>query len=566
MKLDGKQFEQIRNALLDAFDKPALRTMTRVELGVTLEHVADGENLGVVVDNLIFWVERQGRIEDLIEGAHRANKGNPKLRKLLADSRSWSTAGTSAGAPARLAPDSQPAEQPPAAIPGAQTSSSAPAPAPTPSDIFLSYSRQDAAAMRAVQETLRAAGLSVWTDEGLRPGTRRWTEAIEAAIEGAARVVVLLSPAAKASTWVNNEINYAQAHNKPIYPLLIAGDAGSAVPISLISVQWIDARQDLRGAVAWLLAVLIPQIAPTSTSSPQPAPAPAIHLHTMKGHTDTVCSLAFSPDGMTLVSGSFDKTVRLWDVTTGKQLRTLKEYANRIYSIALHPDGKTFVSINGGTNNVYLWDIATGEQLWMLKGNSTSVAFNPDGKLLASGSDDNTVRLWDAATGKHLATLEGHTRTVNSVTFSPDGKTLASGSNDETVRLWDLHTGELLHTLKGHTWKVDSVAFSPDGRMLASGSWDGTTLLWYTATGEQLWTLKGNGGLVSTVAFSPDGKVLASGGTDTSVRLWDTATGEQLRTLEDHSDIVMSVAFSPDGKLLASGSYDKTIRLWPVEV
>lgn len=237
MQLTGAHIAQIRDALLAAFNKHTLAEMVRVELDVVLSHVADGENLRIVAFNLVSWAEQQGRIEELIQAACRANGGNPQLQQLLRNSRSWPTA---------KAPGGQ------AGTPAAQAGQ-ADAPAPASIDIFLSYSRQDADAMQAVQEILRAAELVVWTDEGLKPGTQSWTAAIEEAIQQASSVVVLLSPAAKASIWVNNEIAYAQVCQKPIFPLLLAGDESNAVPIRLITMQWIDGRQDLRRAAERLL-------------------------------------------------------------------------------------------------------------------------------------------------------------------------------------------------------------------------------------------------------------------------------------------------------------------------
>ena len=193
----------------------------------------------------------------------------------------------------------------------------------------------------------------------------------------------------------------------------------------------------------------------------------------------------------------------------------------------------------------------TGHKGWRNK-SVNDVTFSPDGRLLASCSDDKTARLWDPATGEALHTLTGHTDWVKGVAFSPDGRLLASGGHDG-VRLWDPATGEPLRFLAGYT---GGVAFSPDGRLLAGGGVNGVQL-WDPATGEPLRFLTG---YTEGVAFSPDGRLLAGGGHD-GVRLWDPATGEPPRTLAGHTRTVEGVAFSPDGQLLASTGHD-AVRLW----
>lgn len=196
-----------------------------------------------------------------------------------------------------------------------------------------------------------------------------------------------------------------------------------------------------------------------------------------------------------------------------------------------------------------------GAELQTLEGHSisvNSVAFSPDNRLLASGSDNCTVQLWDAATGDLQQTLEGHSGWVNSVAFSPDGRLLAAGLfDDSTVRLWDLATGDLQQTLQCHSGSVLSVAFSPDGRLLVSGSDDCTVCLWDPTTGDLQQTLRGHSGSVNSVALSPDGQLLASGSSDRTVRLWDSATGALQETLRTEMSAT-ELKFSLDGSTLST--------------
>ncbi|KAJ7238833.1 WD40-repeat-containing domain protein [Mycena haematopus] len=291
------------------------------------------------------------------------------------------------------------------------------------------------------------------------------------------------------------------------------------------------------------------------------------------GHTDLVTSVAFSPDSKRIVFGSSDKTVRIWDAETGAELRNpLEGHTDVVTSVAFSPDGKRIVS-GSDDKTVRIWDAETGAELRDPLGGHTdlvtSVAFSPDGKRIVSGSYDKTVRIWDAETGAKLRDpLEEHTDLVTSVAFSPDGKRIVSGSSDKTVRIWDAETGaELRNPLEGHTDVVTSVAFSPDGKRIVSGSSDKTVRIWDAETGAELRNpLEGHTDVVTSVAFSPDGKRIVSGSSDKTVRIWDAETGAELRDpLEGHTYLVTSVAFSPDGKRIVSGSYDKTVRIWDAE-
>ncbi|MCA2916714.1 MAG: hypothetical protein IM445_22495, partial [Microcystis sp. M015S1] len=287
----------------------------------------------------------------------------------------------------------------------------------------------------------------------------------------------------------------------------------------------------------------------------------------LEGHDNSVLSVNFSPDGKTLVSGSDDKTIKLWNVETGKEIRTLYGHDNSVTSVNFSPDGKTLVS-GSDDNTIKLWNVETGQEIRTLYGHDSyvsSVNFSPDGKTLVSGSYDKTIKLWDVETGQEIRTLYGHDNFVYSVNFSPDGKTLVSGSNDKTIKLWNVETGQEIRTFKGHDSYVYSVNFSPDGKTLVSGSNDKTIKLWNVETGQEIRTLYGHDSYVWSVNFSPDGKTLVSGSNDKTIKLWNVETGQEIRTLKGHDSSVYSVNFSPDGKTLVSGSYDKTIKLWDVE-
>ena len=238
----------------------------------------------------------------------------------------------------------------------------------------------------------------------------------------------------------------------------------------------------------------------------------------------------------------------------------------QVMSVAFSPDGTLLASGCTG-KSVWIWRVEDGECLGIWKGHTDevwSVAFSPDGETLASGSRDGTVRLWKVSNGISLCALQEHARPipVTSVAFSPDGRILASGAGDNVVRLWAVSGGDLLRTFKEHQRSVLTVAFSPDGAILASGSGDDAVCLWRVADGTLLRALKGWGG--QSVTFSPDGEMLAAGARDGKVRLWRVADGNLLCTLDGHTDSVRSVAFSPDGKILASGSWDGKVRLWQV--
>ncbi|PLZ69949.1 NB-ARC domain-containing protein, partial [Fischerella thermalis] len=237
-----------------------------------------------------------------------------------------------------------------------------------------------------------------------------------------------------------------------------------------------------------------------------------------------------------------------------------------IMSVAFSPDGK-LLAAGDSNGEIHLWQVADGKQLLILRGHANwvvSLAFSPDSRTLASGSSDCTVKLWDVATGQCLHSLQEHGNEVWSVAFSPEGDKLVSGCDDQIIRLWSVRTGECLKIFQGHTNWVLSVAFSLDGQTLVSGSDDNTIRLWDVNSGECLKIFQGHSDGIRSISLSPDGQMLASSSDDQTIRLWNLSTGECQRIFRGHTNQIFSVAFSPQGDILASGSHDQTVRLWDV--
>ena len=286
-----------------------------------------------------------------------------------------------------------------------------------------------------------------------------------------------------------------------------------------------------------------------------------------EGHSSAVIGLCFSNDSRFMASAGRDKTIKVWEISTGWDMLTLKGHEGAIWDVRFSQDDSKIISA-GADSKIKVWDSMTGDAMSTVSVHSGAVyslSCSPDGKTVASGSKDATVKLWNLATGKVRLSLLGHEDTVISVCFSPDGKKLASSSKDGTIKIWDLRTGLEIFTLKGHSGAVFDVKFSTDGLYIVSSGKDKTIKLWDAIFGTEVLTFSGHEGIVYCIGISPDGQTMASASKDGMVKIWDLVSGNELSTIKSESPSVFNVSYSQDGNYLAVGNGDSTITLLPVD-
>ena len=467
-------------------------------------------------------------------------------------------------------------------------------------DVFLSHNAKDKPRVRRLAERLKEAGLRVWFDDwNVRSGDIIALK-VDEGLEQSRVLVLCISPNALASGWVALERSTA-IHRDPsnegrrFIPLLLAD---CDLPDTLRRYKHVDFRKEAESAFQEMVTACksLKEVGTETSSHPmkrdqptiierlvgrrageKPAanrpkqkkkrPLPdkpseqneplAVLEHKLTGHNGWVKCVAISPDGNWAASGSDDKTIKIWDLKTGKCRATLKKHTDRVSAVAITPDGKQILSASD--NSIRIWDAGSGRELAKLKGHTgrvlTVVPLHDNARVLSGGYDD-TFRLWDLASRSCLKVIQcGIDIFCSGVTRS--GNQAVSGHRDGSVRLWNLETGECQSTLKGHSQTVNSIQITPDGRFAFSGSDDKTVRVWDLEAMICVGTLEGHQYPVDSVAISPDGALIASTGfSDSTVRLWDWKSGACLQQINEVEDqyTPISVAIGQDGNRLVVGN------------
>jgi WD40 repeat protein len=434
-------------------------------------------------------------------------------------------------------------------------------------DVFLSYSSKDKVVVHSLAERLKRDGLRVWLDSwAIQPGDLIPLK-IQHGLENSRTLLMCMSPAYFDSDWGTLEhhtLLFRDPTNsqRRFIPLIIAD---CVLPDIIGQFSFIDLRMSNEEAYAKLLtACHVEEEGLRKTRAQGVQDGQAWIVLGVNAHTQGILDTAITSDGQTIISVSFDGTLKVWDLATGKCKSTFEGHADAVRGVAVTPDDQTIVSASFD-RTLKVWDLATGNCKSTFKGHAgpvLGVAVTSTGQTIVSASSDRTLKVWDLATGICKSTFKGHAGPVWGVAVTPDGQTIVSASSDRTLKVWELATGICKSTFKGHAGAVLGVAVTPDGHTIVSVSSDRTLKVWDLATGICKSTFKGHTDAVWGVAVTPDGQTIVSASSDRTLNAWDLATGKCKTTFEGHSDAVRGVSIASDARTIVSASVDRTLKVW----
>lgn len=437
-------------------------------------------------------------------------------------------------------------------------------------EIFISYSRRDSEYAKELSLFLRNAGVPAWMDDQIPTGGR-WDRTLQAKIDGCAAFVLVMSPDAEESAWVGEELDRARAKEKPILPLLLAGD----VFFGLSRTQYDDVAGGRMPGAAFLARLR------ELTGAVQPEPTPIASdpivagsvsatsdessrvLFTLDGHTDAVTAVAFSPRGSVIGTASRDRTIRIVPAQGYGPISVLSGHSDGIWALAFTSDGQ-YVASASEDGMAIVWRRSDGSVERALVGHDGPVrtlSVHPRATEVATGSEDGSVRLWtlDGAEARRLTDNDGP---VRAVAYAPDGRTLAVGTRNG-AHLRDPAGARIATLDSGDAFATTAIGWSPDSRSVAVAGDDGMVRIHDATTGSLTRTIRCHSGRVYCVAWSPDGRRFATAGLTGVARIWRCANGDLVDTLSGHSGRVFGVAYAPGSNhRLATCSGDKTARIW----